>query len=175
MALCPFWTPKVVKCKEMIWDPVTKKSTGEKVVPKNKVLICGRRPAVFLRAFYRELSAYRQREGKYDDVFGLCHEHGAVLAYDPSAWNRSAAGHRGERAVSGLRGVVDRVEAVDVSSLDVASMAREEANLRIMASVKSDFKRKMCQRSTEPLTVDHWRQLFDECLQEWVAESVMES
>ena len=172
MALCPVWTEKVVKCKEMIWDPATKKSTGERIVPKKKTLICGRKPEVFLRAFYRELIHYRRDEGKHDDLFGLCREHGSAFS-GVAAWARSARDHRG--SVSGLRGVVERIEVVSPDEVDVAALARQDQAMRTMAAVKSDFKRKMRQRSTERLTVDHWRQLMEECIEEWVTESVMES
>jgi hypothetical protein len=51
---------------------------------------------------------------------------------------------------------------------------KEDKNQRIIAAVKQDLKKKMNQSNTRKLTVEHWRQCFDETLDEWVTESVME-
>lgn len=173
MPLCPVWTRKVVKVSSNEQDPVTKKWDVKVVKPTEKRMLCGRKPAVYVRVHYAELSHYRRGEGKFDDVFGLCCDH-AHMAHEALPWNRGEDRWR-PGAASGLRGTVERVEVVQMDASLLAAEADRDKKLRLMASAKADFKRKMGQVSTQKLSVDDWRQVFDECVEEWVAEGVMES
>lgn len=166
MALCPVWVEKVFKTKQGV-------GAAQQIVPKKKVAICGRKVEIYVRAFYKELHPYRQKEGKFDDLFGVCCGHGPKLM-DVAAWEGMKHDwHRG--VLSGLRGIVERVEMVPMSEGDLAALAKQDEMLRLMAMCKQDFKRKMNQTNVAKLTVDHWRQVFEECIEEFVAEQVMES
>ena len=179
MPLCPVWVKKIANVTEAFWTKDARGNsvkTGTNKVKKEKTMICGRKPEFFVRAFYKELHQYRKGEGKYEDLFCLCADHGPVLAADVAAWNSAGQSRwSGDRAVSGLRGLVERVEVVPPGEVAFASMAREDRDLRVMASVKSDFKRKMRQSNTSKLSVDQWRRVFEECVEEWLVEGVMES
>jgi hypothetical protein len=168
MALCPVWVEKIVKTKQTI-------GANQVVVPKEKVVICGRKAEVYLRAHYKELDRYRKKEGKYNDLFGLCSQHGSEFASNADAWNRGICAWRSNQALSGLRGLVERVEMVHMNEEDLLAVAEQDKILRLMAMCKKDFKRKMSQSGVSKLTVDHWRQVFDECIEEFVAEGIMDS
>jgi len=178
--LCPCWTKKIVNRTETIWGKNPKGlqvSLGEHKVKKEDVLICGRKPTVFVRVFYRELHRYRQNEGKHEDLFGLCSDHGIELQ-EPSTWNEKHIGPRNTGGVSGQRGIVERVEVIgteEILGLDMNAQVKEDKNLRTIASVKAGIKRTMRQVNTKNLTVDHWRQCFEETLNEWVVEHIQNS
>jgi hypothetical protein len=172
MPLCPVWTRKLVKVTKLEVGP-SGKYDRKVVKPTEKQMLCGCKPVVYVRVHYAELSHYRRGEGKYDDVFGLCGSH-AAMSGSALPWNRGEDRWR-PGAVSGLRGTVERVEVVEMDASLLESEARRDKKLRLMASAKADFKRKMRQVSTQGLSVDDWRQVFEECVEEFVAESVMES
>jgi hypothetical protein len=141
--------------------------TGTK---SERLRACGKDQKVFLRVEYSELHPYHQGEGKHYDIFGFCQEHGGYLANGPKKWQDSKGQHR----FRALRGTVSSVSVVP-GVLDPVQLAHEEDRLRLMAFVKSDFKRKMFQENTRCLTPDDWRQLMEEVLQEWIVEGVMTS
>jgi len=180
MTLCPVWTEKMVKVTTFDHSQPPVNGRRPKVVtPTKKMLVCGCKVAALVRVHYRELSRYRRGEGKYDDVFGLCLRHLAALSEDAGAWN-VGGDHWRPGAVSGLRGLVERVEVrVPTDALGGAvsaeTAAKNDKALRVMASFKADFKRKMRQSNASFLSVDNWRQLFGEIVDEWVAEEVMDS
>jgi hypothetical protein len=59
--------------------------------------------------------------------------------------------------------------------MNIAALAREDKYQRKIASVKSGIKRTMNQSNTRGMTTEHWRQAFEEALQEWIVESVQDS
>lgn len=171
--LCPCWTEKVVNRTEVIFTLNAKGqnvASGTHKVKKADVLICGKKPAVLVRVHYSELHRWRQNEGKNSDVFALCIEHGAEFA-EPSKWNIGKVQHR-QGSISGQRGVVDFIEVIQG---DLEFQAKEDKNLRVMASVKQGIKRTMNQTNTKNLSIDHWRQVFEETLSEWIIEQVQDS
>jgi len=176
MTLCPVWTEKMVKVSTFDRSqPIVNGSWPKVVTPTKKKLVCGCKVAALVRVHYKELSRHRRGEGKYDDVFGLCLKHLAALSEDAGAWNRGGD-HWRPGAVSGLRGLVERVDVdVPLGELSAGLAAKNDQALRVMASFKAEFKRKMRQRNAVKLSVDNWRQLFEEIVDEWVAEEVMDS
>jgi hypothetical protein len=145
---------------------------GQQVkVPKKRP--CGKNPKVFFRVDYEEIHHHHRREGKSQDVFGFCPEHAEILAEGPARWSRPNPSYRRE-IVNGLRGIVKSITALDPSEVpDPVALSKREDTLRLMAAVKGDIKRRMCQRSTEKLSLDDWRDLFEECINEHCVEQVM--
>jgi hypothetical protein len=181
MGLCPVWVQKTIAKKvttfamvPMATGQMQQQATGQNIVPTKKTVVCGKKQEIFVRVHYKDLKHYHRRSGKFDDVFGLCRDH-TSLAHDVKIWQKSDRGihewHGG--ACSGIRGVVDRVEVVQ--GMDPAVLARQDKTLRVMATAKSNFKRIMVQDNVSSLSVDNWRQLMEECIEEWVTEGVMNS
>lgn len=151
--------------------PKEHKDFSGKVTKFDRLRACGRDQKVFLRVEYSELHPYHQGEGKNYDVFGFCQQHADYLAKGPKKWRTPNGDHR---VFNGLRGNVAVISVVQ-GVTDPIKLIREEDKLRLMAYVKSDFKRKMFQTNTRGLTPDDWRQLMEEVLQEWIVEGVMTS
>src|SRR5512135_840601 len=90
------------------------------------------------------------------------------------AWKHDEKNYGRHDAIRGLRGHLKLVTRVDPSEVpNPKELALREDKLRKMASVKSDLKRIMSQRNTEKLTLDDWRTIFDETIDEFVVEGVM--
>jgi hypothetical protein len=134
---------------------------------------CGKDISILLRVDYSGLVQYRQREGRYHDIFGFCKAHGEEMSKSPKAWGGKQP-HNGDHRVRNLRGDVQSISVV-VDVPDPKEMARQEDKIRRMVSVKSDIKRIMGQRNTENLSMDDWRTIFGDCIDELVVEGVMES
>jgi len=168
--LCPAWMEKTINVTEFAPGTTGKTQNPKKViVPKKKTVRCSCKVVGFVRVQYASLTAYRSGESKYDDIFGLCREHLALLSSSPAPWNRKVHWQIG--AVSGQRG---RVEVVEPAQVEVKD-ARRDAVLRIMTAFKSEVKRKMRQSNAKDLSVEDWRQLLSEAVDEWVTEEVMNS
>ena len=137
---------------------------------------CGRNAVRFVRATYTELRHYRQGEAKFDDVFGFCKEH-LKFTEDVKYWKpiRRANMNFVESPVFGVRGDVGSIVVIEASLRDLEAEFRLDEKRRIMAAVKSDIKRKMCQRNTCKLTMEDWLTLCEEAIQEYTVESVMDS
>jgi hypothetical protein len=176
--LCPCWTKKIVNKTEAIWGTNAKgqkTAIGSHKVKKEDVLICGKKAVIFLRVYYKELNHWRRNEGKHEDLFGFCPEHGELLS-NLAGWGavHDQADYRRGGVVSGQRGSVGRVEIV-TEGIDMDAQAKEDKNLRVVAAIKQNIKRTMRQVNTRNLTVDHWRQCFEETLNEWIVEQVQDS
>jgi hypothetical protein len=158
---------KMANVKELIRDPKTQKVLGEHKVKKEREMICGRKTTTVIRAHYSELHYYRAGESKFSDLFAMCPEHAAEFSVNARIWNNNGGRH----VVSGVRGTVEKVEVVDSQLNSVA----DDKILRQIATLKKEFKRKMNQSGTRNMTEAHWRQMFEEALEEWTVESVMTS
>ena len=178
--LCPVWVAKNIRVKEHIWIPdpkfagvlnpnnqsVPKISAGTQTVLQKKFVICGRKTQTLIQVKYSSFPLHRQGESKYEDLFHMCHEHGKEFTYLRN-WMK------GEMSVSGQRGTVGSIQVIHGSNLE--ALAKEDKNQRKIAGVKARVKQMMSQRNTRDLTVDHWRKAFEDVLEEWVVEQVMES
>jgi hypothetical protein len=164
--LCPVMHKKPIKKTTQYPNNIAVEQVTERVA------MCGRKQSVFFRVHYSELSHWRKNEGKHDDMFGLCDKH-APSFERLKAWN--VVLEKYHSAVSGLRGRVGSVERIAAGSVDLDALAKEDKNQRKIAAVKSNIKRTMNQVNTKNLTVEHWRQCFEETLNEWITETVMKS
>jgi hypothetical protein len=148
------------------------KTTNGQTITNEKTRVCGRDVSVFLRIEYSELYIHHARDGKFYDVFGFCPEHGeAINTHPEKLGSRYAAG-----SIHGIRGSVKAVSLVDMAEVqDPKALSRLEDKLRLMAGVKGNIKRLMGQRNTRKLSVDDWRQICEEAIDEFTVESVMNS
>lgn len=139
--------------------------------------ICGKKAVVVLRANYSELHPHLRGESKYYDVFGLCKEHGHDFAMDERCWQRkpSKPNGVGYSNISGLRGIVISVEIIPMDGIDLKAFLREDEDQRTITSLKRELLNKMRQGNTSHLTLEHWRQVFEESLQEFIIEKVQDS
>ena len=137
-----------------------------------KTRVCGKDVSIFLRVEYDELYIQHARDGKFYDVFGFCPEHGNRLhAHPHEMGSRHAAG-----SIRGMRGTVKAISLVDSAEIqDPKALSRLEDKLRLMAGIKGNIKRLMGQRNTRRLSVDDWRQICEDALDEFTVESVMNS
>ena len=170
--LCPVWVKKLVKATKYVdvLDINGKTTREPQVVKEEQIKICGCKSEVLLRVHYKKLDQWREREGKFTDDFALCAEHGEKYT---ALFRWKTKGHRVAGSVAGLRGTVERVEVLPLEGRDLVAQAREDKNQRKIASIKSGIKRTMCQSNTRGLTPDHWRQAFNEALDEWIVETTM--
>lgn len=76
---------------------------------------------------------------------------------------------------SGLRGHVASVRVAEVAGTAMAGVVRREAAERTIAFIKKDLKRKMRQENAKHLSIDDWRRMYAEIVDEFVAEEVMSS
>lgn len=125
--------------------------------------ICGRKSTVFVELSYERLYTYREKEGKYQDLFGLCCDHGKKLL-DPSAWNQA-------RQMIGQRGTVRSVNVLE-GRQDPSGDVKEDRRLRKLAAIKSNVLQIMTRGNTSELNLEHWKKMFDEVLAEWVITEV---
>ena len=125
--------------------------------------ICGRKSTVFVEVSYERLYSYRVKEGKYQDLFGLCCDHGKKLL-DPSAWNQA-------RQMTGQRGTVQSVNVLE-GRQDPLGDVKEDRRLRKLAAIKSNVLQIMTRGNTSELNLEHWKKMFDEVLAEWVITEV---
>jgi len=133
--------------------------------------------SVFYKVEYSELSYYRSGEGKYEDIVGICSKHAQQFS-QPKAWlgTNQDWRSRNQRTVNGLRGTVGRVSVVTESlPSQLEAMHKRDMLDRVAANCKHTIKRMMGQKNHEKLSLDDWEKLFDECLQEFTVERVMES
>jgi hypothetical protein len=121
--------------------------------------VCGKKSTVFVEVSYKNLYPYREKEGKYQDIFGLCCDHGKKLL-DPSAWNQA-------RQMIGQRGIVQSVNVLG-KDVDHSENAKEDRRLRKLAAIKSNIIQIMSRGNASEISIEHWRKTFDEVLAEWV-------
>lgn len=176
--LCPVFVRKNVTVKKRQYDQISRhgftapRYTGDIKVKEEKTVICGKKSEVILKASYKELFAHCEGEGKHEDLFYVCAHHGQSFL-SPKQWNDKVDRWRG--GVSGSRGIVDSVEVIQSSAVESEILAKEDKIMRIIASTKQDFKRRMRQSNKRYLTPEHWEQAFKEALEEWIVESVQNS
>lgn len=135
---------------------------------------CSKNIAVLLRVDYSGLALHRTRENRFFDVFGFCQLHGEMLVKDPALWGYDPNNRMHGSRVRNLRGDIRAVSVVDTAE-DPKELAKTEDKIRLMVSVKSDIRRLMSQRNTSRLSIDDWRVIFGECIDDHVVEEVMES
>ncbi len=131
---------------------------------------CGKNINIVLRVEYSVLSGYHIRENLFHDFLGFCKEHGEFILSDDSAEVlKRNQGHR-------LRGVIMSVTEVNHSDIpDIKYFAEGATKARWMAGVKADIKRIMSQRNTRHMSMDDWRTIFTQAVDEITVEQVMES
>ena len=117
---------------------------------------------------YKDLFSYRDGESKYTDIFGLCALH-QPMANDVALWHTPPKAYRGG-AVSGIRGYVTSINIVTDSDPNKVRLLDKE--LTLMAGVKREFKMKMGLPSLSSLSIDQWRLLMEEALDEFIIEHV---
>ena len=144
---------------------------GLKRVKKNRP--CGCASRTFFRVEYATLHPYRSREAKFSDIYGFCADHEKAFAdvklYNTqNRWGRSAF-------VYGLRGVVREVTLITDPGFNPEKDVKEDGQRKLAAGFKATIKKMMGQRNSRSLTLEDWKLAFDECLDEFVVEVVMDS
>ena len=75
-----------------------------------------------------------------------------------------------------LRGYIDFVSVVPPEEMENPKLvAVRENKLRHMNSVKGSIKRMMGQENTKKFSLDDWRIMFEESLEEFVVQGVMDA
>ena len=137
---------------------------------------CARKAHGFVCVTYKELC--NPRETKFKDVFGLCQDHFRTMM-DPGSWARgwtkhgwtNEGGYFGSQGVvHDLRGLVETIEACE-RPLN----PKEEKILRQLDSHKANIKRMMGQANAKEITLDMWREAFEDILQDMLVKEVMDA
>lgn len=136
-------------------------------VKKEKLRLCAKTATTFVKAEYSDL--FTQRESKFDDVFPFC---GAcwdrVRKMGLAAFNRQKWGDDG-RIVNMVRGTVKSFDLTDSPD------GIMDAKARRLLGLKADLKRIMCQKNSGGLTLDDWRKVFQDAMDEFVVEETLRS
>jgi hypothetical protein len=166
------------KCPFKIYWKAPKKVYPGRPAPRipemeTKSRNCGKDPKILIRVDYTELFPYRAREGRFHDIFGFCEEHGNFLGKGKEAWKDDSNGNPPARC---LRGRIDFVSIVPPEEMeDPKLVAIRENKQRRMNSVKSSVKRMMAQENAKVFSLDDWRIMFEESIEEFIVSGVMEA
>ena len=147
-------------------------ASGVPVTKRTVTKCCPKTAKRFFKVKYSSFLEYRKHETKTDDVFGLCEEC-ASDALDPAWWSKKIDQYY--RSVKDLRGVVASVEEVQADKKIMEQSYAEERKAVAMDGVKADFLRKMRQKNTASFTLEDWRQIFDQALDDFVVFEVQEA
>lgn len=142
---------------------------------------CGKKSHTVFRIEYSEL---RWHNDKFDDTFGICSHH-LERFQDVNAWNvklpaNPNASQNGPSptwsfsVISKLRGTVSSLEVIG-SAEDEQKLVKENRTETKVSDIKASLKKLMDQGNTKMLSVDDWRRIFDESLNEWVVGGVQNS
>jgi hypothetical protein len=133
-----------------------------------KLRPCAKKASVVVHVKYSELFSYLRLESNLDDHFAFCDKcwerirPQGLAAFNDGVFNRF---------MNGVRGVAKSVEVSDPSSVPTISDPKSRRLLRTKASIK----KMMIQDNSRNITLDEWRQIFKEALEEHVIEGVLES
>lgn len=174
-AKCQHFVPGNFKQWEIAKDPVTgqykKDASGKyervQVGVKQQRRLCAKRAVAFVRLEYAELRPHHEGSGQYHDVFPFCADCWAKLrpqGIGPfTRWGE----------VNGVRGTPKSVAEVPAGDVPAAQVTTPR--LRAIMGHKANIKRLMRQRNSESVTLDDWRKLLSEVVDEFVVEEVMRS
>ena len=138
---------------------------------------CGKKSHTVFRVGYSEL---KWNNYKFDDMFGICSHH-LERFQDVNAWNVKLPANPNNTwsfsVISKLRGTVGSLEVIDSagSAEDKQKLIKENRTETKVSDIKASLKKLMDQGNTKMLSVDDWRRIFDESLNEWVVGGVQNS
>lgn len=136
---------------------------------------CGCDAKVLYRVDYSSLFLHRSKENKFFDMFGICEKHIAGFSkveawFSPRNWKDQR-----QKTVNGLRGIVEAVSQVEMSSDLMESVYRRDEIQKISAGFKSTIKIMMGRKNASKLQTEDWALLFEESIQEFIVEEIHSS
>lgn len=138
---------------------------------------CGKKSHTVFRVEYSELKWHND---KFDDAFGICSHH-LERFQNVNEWNIRLPANPNKpnktwsfSVISKLRGKVASLQVVG-SAEDGQKLVKENKLDGKISDLKASLKKLMNQGNTSMLSVDDWRRVFDESLNEWVVGGVQDS
>ena len=136
---------------------------------------CGCNAKVLYRVDYSSLFLHRVKENKFSDLFGVCEKHVMEFSkvqawFSPRNWKDQR-----QKTVNGLRGIVESVSQVEMSSDLIESIYRRDEIQKISAGFKSTIKIMMGRKNASKLRTEDWAILFEESIQEFIVEDIHSS